>query len=104
VGELNIEHRASRPYSRVTISIGVAAIKPTAERSPRGAVQLADQALYEAKVQGRNRVAFMDHRQHDLLETGVFAISTPVSHKSATVHGLAATNARPAQARRGSGA
>ena len=31
IGELNIEHRASGPFSRVTISIGVAAIIPTAE-------------------------------------------------------------------------
>jgi diguanylate cyclase (GGDEF)-like protein len=103
VGELNIEHRASGPYSRVTISIGVAALQPSADRSPGGALQLADQALYAAKRQGRNCVEFMDGLQHDLLETGVFAISEPVSHKPGTIQGRAASSARPVRSRRGSG-
>jgi diguanylate cyclase (GGDEF)-like protein len=103
VGELNIEHRASGPFSRVTISVGVAALRPTADRSPGGALQLADQALYEAKRQGRNRVEFMDGRQHDLLETGVFAINPPISHKPGTIPARATSSARPAQSRRGSG-
>jgi diguanylate cyclase (GGDEF)-like protein len=103
VGELNIEHRASGPYSRVTISVGVAALRPTAERSPGGALQLADQALYEAKRQGRNRVEFRDGLQHDLLETGVFAISAPITHKPSTIQGRATNSARQAQSRRGSG-
>jgi diguanylate cyclase (GGDEF)-like protein len=75
VSELNIEHRASRTAPRVTISVGVAAIQPTTDRTPRGAVQLADQALYEAKVRGRNRVQVQDDNQHSLLVTGVFAIN-----------------------------
>jgi diguanylate cyclase (GGDEF)-like protein len=76
VADLNIEHRASRTAARVTISVGVAVVVPSAGRSPRGAVQLADQALYEAKVQGRNRVELMDRLQHELMVTGVFAIGT----------------------------
>jgi diguanylate cyclase (GGDEF)-like protein len=105
VGELNIEHRASRPFSRVTISIGVAVIEPTTARSSHGAVQLADQALYEAKRQGRNRVELMDSNQHDLLETGVFAMAVPaVSHKPNTSQVRATSNARPVQARGARGA
>jgi diguanylate cyclase (GGDEF)-like protein len=85
VAELNIEHRASRTSARVTISIGVAAIVPSADRNPRGAVQLADQALYEAKVQGRNRIEVMDRGQHELMVTGVFAISPERAAKTCSV-------------------
>ncbi len=70
---LRIEHRGSRTSPSVTISAGVALVRPTADRTPQGALQLADQALYEAKTSGRNQVALMDEAQHKLLETGVFA-------------------------------
>jgi diguanylate cyclase (GGDEF)-like protein len=76
VSDLNIDHRASRTAARVTISVGVAAIQPTPDRTAGGALQLADQALYEAKVRGRNRVEVMDDTQHSLLVTGVFAIKS----------------------------
>lgn len=74
ITELNIEHRASKTAPRVTISVGVAAIQPTPDRTPHGAIQLADQALYQAKVRGRNRVEVLDDAQHRMLVTGVFAI------------------------------
>ncbi len=73
VGDLAIEHRGSRTSTGVTISVGVAVVAPTDERNPRGALQLADQALYEAKVKGRNRVELMDEAEHKMLVTGVFA-------------------------------
>jgi diguanylate cyclase (GGDEF)-like protein len=76
VADLKIEHRKSNTAAVVTISAGIAAITPTMERTPRGAVQLADQALYEAKVRGRNRIHLMDDAEHRTLVTGVFA--TPV--------------------------
>ena len=76
VNDLGLEHRASRTANRVTVSVGVAVVEPTSNRSPSGAVQLADQALYEAKVQGRNRIEVMDRDQHDLMETGVFSVSS----------------------------
>ena len=56
----------------VTISIGLAVIRPVAGRSCRGALQLADQALYEAKLQGRDRVVRVDDVQYQLIVTGVF--------------------------------
>jgi diguanylate cyclase (GGDEF)-like protein len=72
VTDLAIEHRGSRTAEMVTISIGVAAIAPADGRECWGALQLADQALYEAKVRGRNTVELMDDAEYELLVTGVF--------------------------------
>jgi diguanylate cyclase (GGDEF)-like protein len=57
----------------VTISAGVALVEPSNTRRSRGAVQLADQALYEAKVRGRNRIEVLDPSDHRALQTGVFS-------------------------------
>ena len=73
VQELSIEHRGSRTASEVTISIGIAVVAPTPERNLRGALQLADQALYAAKISGRNRVELMNEADYQMLVTGVFA-------------------------------
>lgn len=74
--ELGIEHRGSPTHGTVTISLGVAAIEPGLARDFRGAVQLADEALYQAKVNGRNRTEFRDDVEYRLLETGVFRAGT----------------------------
>jgi diguanylate cyclase (GGDEF)-like protein len=72
---LALEHRDSR-VEVVSISIGVAIVQPSLERRARGAVQLADEALYQAKTRGRNRVEVLDPVAHKALETGVFAKAT----------------------------
>jgi diguanylate cyclase (GGDEF)-like protein len=72
VGALGLEHRDSRLGQIVTVSIGVAVVEPSSERRARGAVQLADEALYQAKTRGRNRVEVLDPSAHKALETGVF--------------------------------
>lgn len=62
----------SKSSAAVTISIGIGYVEPTRGRQPVGALQLADQALYEAKRSGRDRVVFMDQAAHMMLETGIF--------------------------------
>ena len=70
---LAIEHRAARAGGVLTVSIGVAVVAPDLRRTPGGALQLADEALYRAKSQGRNRVEIMDQAEYRLLVTGVFS-------------------------------
>jgi diguanylate cyclase (GGDEF)-like protein len=61
----------------LTISIGVGLISPIVGRTPQGAIQLADEALYEAKHAGRNRVVVKGAAAYRLLNTGVFQ-ATPL--------------------------
>ena len=71
IAELNIPHEASSVASRLTVSIGAAFILPSGTRTPEGLIQLADEALYSAKEQGRNRVVVMEAEYHTLC-TGRF--------------------------------
>jgi diguanylate cyclase (GGDEF)-like protein len=73
VSELDIEHRGSRTSAVITVSVGIAAIEPTTQRTARGVLQLADQALYEAKRQGRNRVELLNEADYKVLVTGIFS-------------------------------
>ena len=67
-----LAHAASKVSDRVTVSIGVGVLTPTLGRSPASLLQYVDEALYEAKSAGRDRIAFRD-RGYDKLVTGVFS-------------------------------
>jgi diguanylate cyclase (GGDEF)-like protein/PAS domain S-box-containing protein len=56
VKNLNISHEKSFVCPYVTLSLGVSSIVPNSESSPEILVKYADDALYEAKEKGRNRV------------------------------------------------
>jgi predicted signal transduction protein with EAL and GGDEF domain len=53
------------------VSIGIACVIPTSNRSHYGFVQLADEALYGAKERGRNCIVVMDKGYGELC-TGSF--------------------------------
>ena len=71
--ELAIPHAASQVAKHVTVSVGFALASPETTRSLAGAIQTADEALYQAKREGRNRVEFKDSDADDV-ETGNFRV------------------------------
>jgi len=68
IAALEIEHKASDVADNVTISAGAAVMRPNASNEPDQLVRAADDALYEAKDQGRNR-AYVYHMENQLYAT-----------------------------------
>ncbi|WP_052404893.1 sensor domain-containing diguanylate cyclase [Bacillus rubiinfantis] len=56
IEDLRIPHEHSRIKKVVTLSFGIASIIPDQDKSPTDLLELADQALYQAKRNGRNTV------------------------------------------------
>jgi len=71
VMDLAMEHEGSEVANFVTVSVGVALAHPVSGRSLTGAIQTADEALYQAKQEGKNRVVFKDTSESEI-ETGNF--------------------------------
>ncbi len=71
--DLLIPHSGSSAAKHVTVSIGVALARAGSKRSLNGAIQVADEALYQAKREGRNRVVFKDTGDSDI-DTGNFRV------------------------------
>jgi diguanylate cyclase (GGDEF)-like protein len=59
ISDLAIEHAGSE-YGRVTASIGAAAWTPEREGDVTAVIRAADEALYNAKAMGRNKVAMSE--------------------------------------------
>jgi diguanylate cyclase (GGDEF)-like protein len=69
---INPRKSAAQSAAEVTVSIGVGLAVPSIGRTAQGVVQLADEALYEAKQAGRNRVVVKGTDAYKLLDTGIF--------------------------------
>jgi diguanylate cyclase (GGDEF)-like protein len=60
VKDLNIGHVSPQPGSRLTVSVGIASKEPTLDNSEADLIGAADEALYQAKSSGRDRIYVCD--------------------------------------------
>lgn len=57
---LHLPYRASTAAAHVTLSLGIASFVPCQDATPQALIQAADQALYQAKIAGRNTYKVWD--------------------------------------------
>lgn len=60
VARSKISHLNLQKLGNVTVSIGVATVVPQMDLAPDQVIELADQALFRAKAEGKNRVVYAD--------------------------------------------
>ncbi|MDJ0557469.1 MAG: diguanylate cyclase [Microcoleaceae cyanobacterium MO_207.B10] len=58
--QLQIDHSTSKVSKYITISMGIASVIPAQTELPESLIAKADDALYQAKQQGRDRIVFFD--------------------------------------------
>ncbi|MGB3512657.1 MAG: diguanylate cyclase [Microcoleaceae cyanobacterium] len=58
--QLQINHPTSKVNQYITLSMGIASVIPTQTESPKTLIAKADNALYQAKEEGRDRIVFFD--------------------------------------------
>ena len=76
VKSLDIDHPKSSTGNKVTVSAGIAQIFPgKSKRSAQGLIQLADEALYNAKNSGRDRIKTVEAERAETMETGIFELT-----------------------------
>ncbi|MFB2876730.1 PAS domain S-box protein [Floridanema aerugineum] len=68
IHNLKIPHSQSLVSNHLTVSLGVTCVIPDAQLSPQELINAADRALYSAKQQGRDRVAFSENNHANFCE------------------------------------
>ena len=68
IKRLNIPHQFSQVSSRITMSMGIATMIPQPNSSYEPLIKAADEALYTAKLQGRDRIScYRWHNKQNVL-------------------------------------
>ncbi len=60
IEQLALEHQASEVADNVTLSLGVSCTIPQSDMQPQHLIRTADEALYQSKETGRNRVTSVE--------------------------------------------
>jgi diguanylate cyclase (GGDEF)-like protein len=77
VEALGIEHKEAKFYPRVTVSIGVTSSLPSHDTQPETVLIAADRAMYNAKHEGKNRVAYSTAARTGTYQALIIAGETP---------------------------
>lgn len=76
IAKLAIPHRGSEVSETVTVSIGTISLTCTKETTPDDIIQKADELLYQAKREGRDRIKFKSINETYRLEQATSGIGT----------------------------